>query len=239
MRLIFIRHGDPDYVRDSLTEKGWKEAALLAERVSRWKVDAFYCSPLGRAQDTASLSLKKMGREATTCDWLREFSAKIIDPISGNRKVPWDFMPDYWTPFKEMHQIEHFGEVPVLAEADVQKEFEWACKGLDDLLASYGYVREGLVYKVKEHRDDTIVLFCHMGITLFLMGHLLNISPMNLLHGFFLAPTSVTILTSEEREGNTAWFRTQTAGDTTHLYIGEERVSRSGYFTETFPEWEE
>ena len=24
MRLIFIRHGDPDYAIDSLTEKGWK-----------------------------------------------------------------------------------------------------------------------------------------------------------------------------------------------------------------------
>ena len=36
MRIIFIRHGDPDYEKDSLTEKGWREAALLAERVSRW-----------------------------------------------------------------------------------------------------------------------------------------------------------------------------------------------------------
>ena len=32
MRLILIRHGDPDYVRDSLTEKGFREANLLAER---------------------------------------------------------------------------------------------------------------------------------------------------------------------------------------------------------------
>lgn len=32
MRLLFIRHGDPDYVHDTLTEKGHREAALLAER---------------------------------------------------------------------------------------------------------------------------------------------------------------------------------------------------------------
>ena len=31
MRLIFIRHGDPDYVHDTLTEKGKREAELLAE----------------------------------------------------------------------------------------------------------------------------------------------------------------------------------------------------------------
>ena len=30
MRLLFIRHGDPDYEHDTLTEKGRREAALLA-----------------------------------------------------------------------------------------------------------------------------------------------------------------------------------------------------------------
>ncbi|MFR2935372.1 MAG: histidine phosphatase family protein, partial [Ruminococcus sp.] len=55
MKLLFIRHGDPDYEIDSLTEKGWKEAALLAERVSQLEVKTFYVSPLGRARDTASL----------------------------------------------------------------------------------------------------------------------------------------------------------------------------------------
>lgn len=60
MRLIFIRHGEPDYVNDTLTEKGWREAELLAERISKWNVTEFYCSPLGRAKDTASCTLKKM-----------------------------------------------------------------------------------------------------------------------------------------------------------------------------------
>ena len=55
MRLIIIRHGDPDYSVDSLTEKGWREAELLAERIAKLDVKAFYVSPLGRAKDTASL----------------------------------------------------------------------------------------------------------------------------------------------------------------------------------------
>lgn len=33
MRLILIRHGDPNYEKDCLTEKGKREAALLAERI--------------------------------------------------------------------------------------------------------------------------------------------------------------------------------------------------------------
>lgn len=50
MRLIFIRHAEPDYSIDSLTEKGWPGSEALAERTKRWKVDEFYCSPLGRAE---------------------------------------------------------------------------------------------------------------------------------------------------------------------------------------------
>ena len=41
MRLIFIRHGEPDYEHDSLTEKGWREAKLLAARTKDWHVDDF------------------------------------------------------------------------------------------------------------------------------------------------------------------------------------------------------
>ena len=61
MRLVIIRHGDPDYAIDSLTEKGWREAGLLSERISKLDVKEFYVSPLGRAKDTASLTLEKMG----------------------------------------------------------------------------------------------------------------------------------------------------------------------------------
>ena len=62
MKVIFIRHGDPDYINDTLTEKGRREAALLSDRVSRWDVKQFYCSPLGRARDTAEYSMQKMNR---------------------------------------------------------------------------------------------------------------------------------------------------------------------------------
>ena len=47
MRLIFIRHAQPDYSIDGLTEKGKVEAQLLAKRTASWDVDRFFCSPLG------------------------------------------------------------------------------------------------------------------------------------------------------------------------------------------------
>ena len=83
MRILIIRHGDPDYEKDSLTEKGWREAALLAERISKMEVAAFYVSPLGRARDTAGLTLEKMNRKAVVCDWLQEFTPLISRPDRG------------------------------------------------------------------------------------------------------------------------------------------------------------
>ena len=57
MNIYIIRHGDPDYEKDSLTEKGWREAELLSRRLCKIPAKAYYVSPLGRARDTASVTL--------------------------------------------------------------------------------------------------------------------------------------------------------------------------------------
>ena len=80
MKLLIVRHGDPDYDIDSLTEKGWKEVEYLSQKLSKLDVKAFYVSPLGRAKDTAAPTLKKMGRTATECEWLKEFPCQIWRP---------------------------------------------------------------------------------------------------------------------------------------------------------------
>ena len=63
MRLLFIRHGDPDYENDDLTPAGKREAELLSERMVREDVSEYFVSPLGRAQATAAPTLMKTGRE--------------------------------------------------------------------------------------------------------------------------------------------------------------------------------
>ena len=59
MKLLIVRHGDPDYSIDSLTEKGWREAELLSKKLSKLDIKDFYVSTMGRAKDTASCTLKK------------------------------------------------------------------------------------------------------------------------------------------------------------------------------------
>ena len=38
MKLLIVRHGDPDYDIDSLTEKGWKEVEYLSQKLSKLDV---------------------------------------------------------------------------------------------------------------------------------------------------------------------------------------------------------
>ena len=87
MKLLIVRHGDPDYDIDYLTEKGWKEVEYLSQKLSKLDVKAFYVSPLGRAKDTAAPTLKKMGRTATECEWLKEFPCQIWRPDVKDKKI--------------------------------------------------------------------------------------------------------------------------------------------------------
>lgn len=236
MKLIFIRHGEPDYSIDSLTEKGWREARLLSERVKQWDITKIYCSPLGRAKDTASPSLQVLGCEAEVKDWLKEFFVSVKDPVTGQERIPWDFMPSYWTNVPQLYDKEQWVNAPVMQTGAVKAEFETVKQGIDELLAQYGYVREGSFYQVQPQaqREATLVFFCHLGITVTILSHLLGIAQPLLTHGIFLPPTSVTVLGTEEREPGKAYYRVQMMGDTGHLRQQGEPVSMSGYFTEPF-----
>lgn len=239
MKLLIVRHGDPDYERDSLTQKGWKEAEYLAERISRLNVRDFYVSPLGRAKDTASLTLKKMGRTATECEWLREFSPRVPRPDHHEPPLVWDWLPQDWTREESYYQYDHWTETDIMQAGHVKEEYDRVTACFDRLLADYGYIRDGHIYRVEQANNDTIVFFCHFGIGCVLIGHLLGISPMVLLHGVCAAPTSVATITTEERRKGTASFRMSAYGDISHLYANNEEPAFAARFCESYDNtWE-
>lgn len=234
MRLVFIRHGEPNYVDDTLTEKGWREAALLATRVEKWDVKDFYVSPLGRAKDTASLSLNLTGRTAETLDWLKEVPARIFDPASGEERILWDLLPDYWTTQTELYDKDKWMNLPLMDNDSVKQSVSEVYDGIDKLLLQHGYRRNGNYYTAEKSNTDTLVFFCHFGVSMLILAHLLGISPVVLWQGMFVAPTGISICATEERADKAAYFRCQAIGDTIHLHEGGEDVSASGLFTEAF-----
>ena len=235
MKLIFIRHAEPDYTVDSLTEKGWREAEILAGRVAKWDIKQIYCSPLGRAADTCSLSLKATGKEAITCDWLQEFYYRVNDELTGEKTIAWDFYPRYFAPRDDLHDKNAWAYSEVMQSGGLAEHAQQVYDGFDALLAKHGYKRNSQnYYDVTEHNDDNIVFFCHFGVTALLIGHLIGVAAPALWQGMMMAPTSITVLGSEERIPGEASFRVQTFADARHLIEAGEPVSSQGYFAEIF-----
>ena len=243
MQLIFIRHGEPNYEIDSLTEEGFLEADLLAQRIQKehWPITAIYQSPLGRAQDTARPTLKALGMEATTLPWLREFSCGGFVPPDGShdyKSTPWDFYPNYWTAEPLLSDKEQWTQAPVMQimPQNVADRFAEVRNGIDGILAEYGYHRENGYYRVDPDakKDAVLVFFCHLGLAGVACGHILNIAPPVLWHSFFLPASSVTVLNTEQRQPDIAGFRCQVMGDTQHLLSNGRLVSPMGAYGPVF-----
>ena len=233
MKLLIVRHGDPDYDIDSLTEKGWKEVEYLSQKLSKLDVKAFYVSPLGRAKDTAAPTLKKMGRTATECEWLKEFPCQIWRPDVKDKKIiAWDWLPQDMEKDLDLYDRERWNKTDIMRKGNVEEAYRWVCDGLDALLKKHGYERDDMYYRVNEPNHDTIVLFCHFGVECVMLSHLLNVSPMVLWHGLCAAPSSITSIYTEERRKGIAGFRVNEFGSTAHLYVAGEKTSFAARFCE-------
>jgi len=240
LKLIVVRHGEPDYEHDSLTEKGDREASLLADMMCRMDVKAFYCSPLGRARRTAAFTLDRMGREAEILPWLQEFRGRCVKPnIPDRETIFWDWLPQDWTRQKLFFDRDRWMEAPELAGTNVADEYRTVVTGFDDLLARHGYVRDGELYRAVEPNNDTIVLFCHLGVQAVFVSYLLGIAPLVMLQGFAPAPSGVTTIATEERIEGIAAFRVLSYGSVDHLYAGGEAPSFAARFCETYTNTDE
>ena len=235
MRILLIRHAEPDYTVDSLTPKGRVEAELLSRRLAKYDIRDFYVSPLGRARDTATYTLDKMKRKAEILPWLHEFMGSYPDPETGKRRiVAWDVKPRIWTAFPGVSDIGSWYKAPVFERGNVREIWEQTVCGVDALLARYGYSKDGPVWYSEANQDFTIALFCHFGIAMAVLGYLTDISPMVLWHRTICLPSSVTEVVTEERIKGEVSFRLTKLGDLTHLEAAGERRSTAGLFPECF-----
>lgn len=237
MKILIIRHGDPDYKYDSLTEKGRREAECLTDLICEEDSENtyYYVSPYGRAKDTAAIAMSRIDRTAEVLPWLREFDVRIHRPDSKLRKrIAWDWLPQDWTKDPRLYLKDHWAENERMAKADVGEEYRKVTEQFDELLAKHGYVRDGGYYRAEKPNHDTIVLFCHFGLESVLLSHLWGVSPMVVWQNFCARTTSVTTLVTEERRKGIAIFRMLACGETTHLYVHGEEPSFAARFCECY-----
>lgn len=221
MRLFIIRHADPDYPNDSITTAGKAEAEALAVRLKRLGLDAIYTSPLGRAVATCGYTARALGLEPVCLDWAREITLPMVELADLGQTVMWDVhghlmrTQERWQQINagDWHSLEPF-DAPLAREG-----VEAVAASSDAFLKQLGFERDGGIYRVLEPENRRkIAVFCHGGLGLTWLSHLLGISPPQMWGGFFLPPSSVTTILFDERVPGIATPRALGVGDISHLY---------------------
>lgn len=215
MRIIFIRHGEPDYERDCLTPLGHLQARAAAERLQSEGVEALYSSPMGRARETARYAADQLGLPVTILDFMRElrWDGHPWDTADALPALGWDLTDPLWPAH------------PLYADNRVVQSVERVETGTDEWLRSLGYVREGIYYRCQrpDSGQHTVALFCHGGSSSAAMGRILHLPFPYVCAALHQPFTSLTILRLSREAGSLRLPVIELTGDDRHIR-GLERL---------------
>ena len=175
MRIVLVRHGDPDYEKDCLTELGHKQAAVAAQRLLKEGIDEIYCSPLGRARQTAAYFSDLSGLPVQILDFMQEIRFGQEGFLYDNRWNPWKAADELIWSGGDL-QNPDWRESPVFKNNFATEDADKIAVEADKWLASLGYEREGFYYRNKRENDEqkTVAIFCHGGASSAFMSRVLN-----------------------------------------------------------------
>ncbi|QUA52342.1 histidine phosphatase family protein [Aristaeella lactis] len=219
MRIVFVRHGEPDYTHDCLTEQGKLQALAAAERLREEGIEEIFSSPLGRAAETAAATAELLKLPVKTLDYMRELHWGSTDgtplPSDGH---PWDLADllagDGWD-LTNPGWREH----PYFRNNRVTENVDMVAQRTDEWLLSLGYERNGAFYRCvrPDDRQKTVALFSHGGSSAAAMGHILNL-PFPYACGLFhLEFTGITIIRLDRNPGQQRLPCLELANDGRHI----------------------
>jgi len=171
MRIIFVRHGEPDYARDCLTPTGKRQAAAAARRLEREGIQEIYASPMGRAHETAQSTADLLGLPITTLEFMHEISwGGGNTPENGH---PWTLSD--WMISREDFDFYHsdWREHPYFAENIAVQYLDAISSQFDAFLLTQGYRHEGTRFFCETDEQKTIAVFSHGGSGACVLSHLL------------------------------------------------------------------
>lgn len=219
MRIIFIRHGNPDYELDELTELGHIQARAVAEALSGEGIERIYASTHRRAMQTAEYTAKALGLPIQACDFIRELTARLKkDP-----NAPWTPECSPW-----LRSLEYKNRaLPLLdpdwrsyepfADIDTPEQIDRLYRELDEWLLSLGIERCGLYYKLNNPKYNTVAMFCHAMSYSASLAHIFNLTYPFVLLSFSMPQTGVTVIEFKNEENGFAFPRLMRVGNVDHL----------------------
>ncbi|MBO5767405.1 MAG: histidine phosphatase family protein [Clostridia bacterium] len=223
MLLYVIRHGDPIYSPDSLTEKGKRQALAVGKRLAMHGIDKIFSSTSGRAQDTARPTCELTGKQALLCDWMNESHAArdfmFKDPENDNRSS-WSFGIEA-ARFRTEEAValgKQWYEAFPFNLCNAKEGFERIGRESDAFLEALGYKHEGMRYKILNHTEERVAVFCHYGFGMTWLAYMLDIPPVYFWSVFDINHTGVTVLDFRKSESGYTVPRVLAFSDVSHLY---------------------
>lgn len=223
MRLLIIRHADPDYPNNTITAAGHLEAKALAKKLKHAGLTRLYASPLGRAIHTMQYTADATGLPHTIEEWTREMSIALETTPEdwghgGKRLMAWDIPGEIVRNCTDLPTCADWHTRNPFSDATFRAAFDDLQKNSDAFLARHGYFREGHRYRIVQPNREKIAVFCHGGFGLTWLAHLLGLPVTMVWAGFWLPPSSVTTVLFDERSPQWATPRILGMGDVGHLY---------------------
>lgn len=219
MILDLIRHGDPNYAQDCLTDLGRREAKALGDFLASAGLTHLYASSLGRAQETAQAVALTTGLPIQTLPWTRELTGVYYEVEPFGRFAPFVLPAEVLYSEVPRPRYEGWETQRYLDDPGIVERVAEMREGSDALLAAHGYVREGVLYRIAPGSQDHLAVVCHGGLGATWLGHLLNLPMVAAWAGLYVACASVTTLIMEERGGAYAFPRMIRMGDLTHTRL--------------------
>jgi probable phosphoglycerate mutase len=113
---------------------------------------------------------------------------------------------------------DNWHEAPCFAHPTFPARMKQLREDSDAFMARHGYERDGGRYRIVRRNKEKIAVFCHGGLGLSWLSHLLEVPLPLIWAGFWLAPSSVTTILMDERSKQWGVPRCIGLGDVSHLY---------------------
>ena len=204
MLLFFVRHGDPIYDPDSLTELGHKQAEVLVQRMKVCNPDRIFASSSNRAIATALPTAKHFNIEIEIMDWCNEFYAfQELGCLRPDGSRTWCFSDSEIREFfasKELRSMDKnwylHPKCKEIPGAKLDEGIQRIQKETDAFMMSLGYEHDASKngYFAKRPNNERIALFAHQGFGTAFLSCLLDIPyPLYSTH-FDMGHSGVTVI---------------------------------------------
>lgn len=207
MEFFYIRHGEPVYDPDSLTNKGHEQARLLTTYFLNCGLNQIYSSTSVRAIQTAKPTCDALGLVMQLVDFANEKYAYKDFSIGEGSERSWlsgNWMSRTLFASKEIRELGfQWYNHAALSKYKYEKGVERVYNDCDKFFLSIGYehIRYTGKYNVISHSDKKIALFAHEGFGKIFLSCMLDIPYPYICNCFNMSHTGVTKIRFIENDG--------------------------------------